>query len=64
MTTWLGIAAILVSLISAIIALLARRDSSRLACEAGKADQRARTPQLEITLSEVAPAPGDLPIAK
>ncbi len=59
MTTWLGIAALLVSLISVIIALLARRDSFHLAHTAEAAEHRALTPQLEVILSEPAPAPAD-----
>ena len=59
MTTWLGIAALLLSLISTIIALLARRDSSRSARAAEAADHRAREPKLEIILSEPEPAPID-----
>ena len=57
MTTWLSIAGVLVSLISAIVAILAKRDSSRSAHVAEAADHRARTPQLEIILSEPAPVP-------
>lgn len=71
MGTWLGIATLLVSLVSAIIAFIARHDSKQSAeaaqqsAEAAQAvDHRARTPQLEIILSKAEPAPTDRVIYK
>ncbi len=61
---WLGIAALVVSVISLIVAFLARRDASRSAEAAERSaqtaeaeDRRVRTPQLEIILTDPSPSP-------
>ena len=59
MAEWLSIAALLVSVISAIVTFLARGDAARSARASEAADHRARVPQLDILLSQSAPAPND-----
>lgn len=75
---WLGLAALIVSAISLIVAFLARRDSSRSAqasersakaaeqsaATAQEVDRRARTPQLDLILTDPSPPPTDRVIYK
>lgn len=62
----LSIAALAVTVVSVIVALLARREAARSADAATRSadaaeavDHRARSPQLDIRLSHPAPAPVD-----
>jgi hypothetical protein len=66
MAVAISIAALVVTIASGVIAFLAKRDASRSARAATRsahaaeaADRRARTPQLDIVLSNPAPTPID-----
>jgi hypothetical protein len=59
MATGIAIAALAVSIVSAVAAFLSWRASSRSAAAAEAADRRAREPQLTILLDNPAPAPVD-----
>ena len=66
MAEWLSVAALLVSVISAIVTFIARGDalrsaqaSERSASIAEAADHRARVPQIDVLLSQSAPVPTD-----
>ena len=67
--TWLGIAAVLIALVSAYISNRARVEAARSADAAHRsavvdeaADHRERQPVLDITLTSSAPFPADLAI--